>query len=242
MEYLYKLAEENALNEQGHIKLINADILDKAVWEFTEYKPFDLIIINDVFEHIYNSTTFFKRIREFSGNYTVVYFAVPNGDSWQSIEKEGHKFIFGLTLLEPGVWSEIVGSFNIYYRPLDFYQLHFQDIGFPHLYLIVDEHLIQTAPKRVQKKFAKLGQKIKSNPFKSKFLNDKAKHQFQLLQQKLSEDLKENNPLKIHLSYDQHFWEGFAIQTINPELEKDENLIHVTSVPRKPVHGEKYKR
>lgn len=34
---------------------------------------------------------------------------------------------------------------------------------------------------------------------------------------------------------------GFAIQTISPELEKDENLIHVTSVPRKPVHGENTK-
>ena len=68
-EDLHKLAEANALNEPGYIKLINADVLDKSVLEFTGSRPFDLIIINDVFEHIYDSTALFKRISEFSGCY-----------------------------------------------------------------------------------------------------------------------------------------------------------------------------
>lgn len=228
LDYLHELAKANALNENGHIKLIKKDVLDKSVLNDTDNQPFDLIIINDVFEHIYNSYAFFYRIKEFSGDDTIIYFEIPNGESWQGIEKEGHKFLFGLTLLEPGAWPKELGAFNIYYRPFEYYHLHFNHIGFPHLYLMVDKNLIEKSQERVTNKFTELEKKINDGPFESNFLNEHARHKFELLKQKLTDVLGEECPLKLHLFYDQFFWRGYAAREIIPNLENTYDLIRIT--------------
>jgi 2-polyprenyl-3-methyl-5-hydroxy-6-metoxy-1,4-benzoquinol methylase len=109
LDYLHKLGVANAQNE-GVVTLINADILDKEITEQLGTAPFDLMILHDVFEHVYDSSALFKRIGEFSHEASVVNFAIPTGDCWQAIEREAHRFAFGLSLLEPGSWAEEMGE------------------------------------------------------------------------------------------------------------------------------------
>ncbi len=228
LDYLHRLGEANALNEPGNIKLINADILDRGISAELGAEPFDLIMLHDVFEHVYDSSALFRRIGDLSDVGTTVNFAIPNGDCWQAIEREAHRFMFGLTLLEPGAWSELTGSFNIYYRPLHYYQLFFQAIGFSHLYLMIDRQLVQTAVERVQLKFRELEQKVTAGPFASDHLNSLARHRFALLEHQLAEDIKEKNPLYIHLMYDHYVWQGFAAKNIVQPLEHAEDIVRLT--------------
>lgn len=227
LEYLHQLALANARNETGQIKLINMDILDQNILAETDNQPFDLIIIDDVFEHIYDSLALFNRIKSLSHTDTVVYFAIPNGGSWQGIENEGHKFQFGLTLLEPGAWPKELGPFSIYYRPLEFYQLYFHHIGFPHLYLMIEEDKLNTSRERVLAKFADLETKVASGPFPSDFHNEHARRKFHLLKQHLTGIIDED-PLRVHILYDQYFWQGYATQRIIPDLENKDSLARIS--------------
>ncbi|MCC7130233.1 MAG: class I SAM-dependent methyltransferase [Anaerolineae bacterium] len=227
LQYLHDLALTNAEHEPGFIKLINMDILDEHIFSEIENRPFDLIIVNDVFEHIYTSTALFRRIRELSHHGTILYFAIPNGEAWQSIENEGHLFKFGISLLEPGAWPRDVNPFNIYYRPIEYYQLHFQYAGFRHLYIKVEENALSSCKDRIVEKFSELEQKITNGSFVTNYQNNHGRHKFELLNQRLQEILKQNDLLKLHLSFDQSFWVGYATSEINPNLEDKTDLIRI---------------
>jgi len=226
--YLHELALANAMDEKGYIKLINKDVLDKNVLIDTENEHFDLIIVNDVFEHIYDSIALFQRIRYFSHNKTIIYFAIPNGESWQGIENEGHKFQFGLSLLEPGVWPKELGAFNIYYRPIEYFQLFFQSVGYPHLYIKVDKNALVSCKEQVISKFIELEHKLKDSPFTTGFQNDHARHRFKLLKQRLEEILEQQDLVKLNIVYNHYFWVGYATSEIIPNLETKEDLVRVS--------------
>src|SRR5437870_601911 len=132
---LFDLGRANILNEKGRITLEHGDVLERDVLENVNGLPFDLIILNDVFEHIYDCVGLLARLKKISGSNTIIYFSTPNGASYPTVDKEAHFFRFGLSLLEPANWSEVVGGFNVYYRPLLTYQLQLNAIGFPFLYL-----------------------------------------------------------------------------------------------------------
>src|SRR5688500_1941278 len=217
---LIDLALANAKDEPGYIRLIHGDVLDDKTFAETDGEPFDLIVLNDVFEHIYDSVGLFERLSGFSGPNTVIYFEIPNGNSYSAIEQEGHFFKFGLSLLEPSDWKDVVEGFNVYYRPLVFYQLHFQASGFPYLYLRLDGHLVEKASKEVRNRFAALEERISASPFGLTRLNEKLKRRFAILKQSLARDLSRDNPLELHLKYERFFWTGLATKAANPVLDK----------------------
>lgn len=204
---LHELALENAKREEGHIALERGNVLDRSV---LPGEKFDLLIINDVFEHVFDVESFFGRIAALSDKKATVYFAIPNGESYHSINREGHKFLFALTLLEPGSWGSVVGDFNIYYRPLDLYRYYFYKAGYRYLYVKVDFAEAEKARARVSAKFAEIAEKLEQDPFDNPVLNARAREKFELLRQKLDHDLKRDDPMIVHLKYEQYFWIGYG--------------------------------
>jgi len=203
----HELALINAQGEPGSINLVHGNILDNSI---LRGKTFDALIFNDVFEHIFDVEHLFHRIDALSKLNSIVYFAIPNGESYHSILKEGHKFIFGLTLLEPGNWGSVVGNFNIYYRPLDLYRYYFGKAGFNHVYLMVNPDEVKEAPDRVKMKYKEIENLLQDDSFENPGLNNQARIKFQLLKQKLDRDLSRSNPLILHLKYEQYFWIGYG--------------------------------
>lgn len=229
--HLHQMAVAHARGERGDIHLLHHDILDDAVIDQCEGKPFDLIVVNDVFEHVYDSTRLFNRLDELSGDDTVIYFAIPNGESWTSIGREGHRFLPGLSLLDPGEYADAVGNaFKAYYRPLQFYWRHFRDAGFPYMYLSAARDQIKSAPQRVVEKFDELESIINNGPFQNRRVNGVVSHNFQLVRQRLARDLRRQDPIRILLHYDQYFWEGFAARLPKARLESSTGFIRLDPV------------
>lgn len=194
---LFGLAEVNIENEEGVIDIRLGNILDdKLVFE----QKFDLIIINDVFEHIFDIELLFQRIEQLSSEDTVVYFSIPNGDSYHSISKEGHRFMFGLSLLEPGYWGALVGEFNIYYRPIDIYRYYFCKAGFKYLYVHCENSKHPGAADRIKNKLEEFDEKLDNNFFANSTINAHARERLRLLKQKLQRDLSISPPELIHIN------------------------------------------
>jgi len=79
--------------------------------------PFDLMVLNDVFEHIYDTAALLDNMAHLLRPGGVVYYKVPNGLATRSVLSEGHKKVFALSLLPPDYWQFFVKApFQIYYR------------------------------------------------------------------------------------------------------------------------------
>lgn len=209
LEYLHKLALENVRDEPIDANFIFGDFLNLNTREQLGPSPFDVIILNDVFEHIYDFEHLFRCIKSLCHSETVLYFAIPNGDSHHMIECEGHRQLFGLTLLEPGAWSLVTGTFNIYYRPYVLYQSMFRMIGLPHIYLAHAGKLDKVID-RTRSRLNEIKEKVLAGPFTSRDANAMASRKVRTLIEKFEEDAIRLSAFDIFVKYEDHFWEGFA--------------------------------
>jgi len=95
--------------------------------------PFDIAIVNDVFEHVYDTDGLLMNLKALLAPGGKLYFKIPNGLATRNVLREGHKGIFGLSLLPPDYWSLFVKApFSIYYRRWSCYQALFATFGFRH--------------------------------------------------------------------------------------------------------------
>jgi 2-polyprenyl-3-methyl-5-hydroxy-6-metoxy-1,4-benzoquinol methylase len=86
-----KLGEVNARGE-ADVKLINCDASTfAATKQLGEDGPFDIIIVNDVFEHIYDTAGLVANLSKLMAPGGRVYFKVPNGLATRDVLQEGHK-------------------------------------------------------------------------------------------------------------------------------------------------------
>ncbi len=86
-------------------KIMDASSIDMR----REFGPrsFDLILLNDVLEHIYDTTSLVANLDYLLSDKGSIYFKVPNGLSPRFALSEGHRKIFGLTLLDPDCWFHL---------------------------------------------------------------------------------------------------------------------------------------
>jgi 2-polyprenyl-3-methyl-5-hydroxy-6-metoxy-1,4-benzoquinol methylase len=117
-----KLAEINAQDEQP-VTFLKVDAAGPFFREMVEpHGPFDLVILNDVLEHIYDTYQLLANIKSVLARNGTVYFRVPNGKCFSHVLREGHKRVFGIALLPPDYWSHyVLTPVHIYYRPWEHY-------------------------------------------------------------------------------------------------------------------------
>lgn len=101
-----RLAEANARDE-AECEFIKCDASTyTARAQLAERGPFDLIIINDVFEHIYDTAGLLTNVRAVMSPDALFYYKVPNGWATRSVLSEGlhYEFHTGAAgyLVEPG--------------------------------------------------------------------------------------------------------------------------------------------
>lgn len=103
---------------------------------------FDVVLLNDVLEHIYDTASLVANLDWLLNDSGIVFFKVPNGVSPRFILSEGHRRIFGLAVLEPDCWFYLYPKrASIFYRPLSHFQAIFNHFGLPQVLLMDSERV-----------------------------------------------------------------------------------------------------
>ena len=128
-------------------KVMDASSIDMR----REFEPrsFDLILLNDVLEHIYDTTSLVANLDYLLGDKGAIYFKVPNGLSPRFALSEGHRKIFGLTLLDPDCWFHLYPKrASIFYRPINYFNAIFSYYGFTDRLYIDEEEVFRRFSKK----------------------------------------------------------------------------------------------
>lgn len=126
-----KLAEENARGECSPTLYLCDASTRAARSRLQPHGPFDLVIVNDVFEHIFDTAGLLENISSLMAPGGKLFFAVPNGLAPRFVLSEGHKKVFGISLLAPDYWSHFVKTpFHVYYRRWEYFAALFEKYGF----------------------------------------------------------------------------------------------------------------
>lgn len=134
-EPLYEFAclnNQNEVYEKGSCKFILTDATSPDCIEKLPNNYFDLIIVNDVFEHVYDTIQLMNNLSILGNEKAVIYFAIPNGNDMRFIAREGHSGHPGLSLIRPLSWCKLTKDkyWNIYYRQFEYYKAIFSFYGF----------------------------------------------------------------------------------------------------------------
>lgn len=137
-EPLYNFAMLN--NKEEHYELGSCEFIhvDALSANFVKKIPndfFDLIIVNDVFEHVYDTVQLLSNISRVANKNAAIYFAIPNGNELRFVAREGHSGYCGISLIDPLLWFTLAGEqqWSIYYRQFEYYKALFTYFGFSNI-------------------------------------------------------------------------------------------------------------
>jgi len=134
-EPLYDFACLNTKDEdygEGSCSFVLTDATSVDFLEKLPHNFFDLIIVNDVFEHVYDTVQLLSNLSIVASDKALLYYVIPNGNDMRFMAKEGHSGHNGLSLIRPLSWSMLTKDkyWNIYYRQYPYYQALFSFYGF----------------------------------------------------------------------------------------------------------------
>ncbi len=140
VEISQPLYEFACLNNQGESYPLGGGCcfiqVDATSPDFLEKLPhnyFDLIIVNDVFEHVYDTVQLLSNLSQVASESSAIYFVIPNGNDLRFVAKEGHSGQCGISLICPFFWHTLTKNHDIYYRQYEYYQALFRFFGFEHI-------------------------------------------------------------------------------------------------------------
>lgn len=230
VEKNHRLALENAksLDLNVDFKLLDATHR-KIQTEFEDVK-FDVIILNDVFEHVYNTTTLLENLSAIAASNCMLYFAIPNGTAIQYVKKEGHYDVPGVVLLSPANWQYFMKMpFNAFYRPISYYFALFEYTGFKEITLFdygcnddkrkYKKDVLERVEEMQQALHVFIGESDAPLGYKNHL-----KNQIRVYIEELNWDLDQMPLAQFKYKYDIAFWKGFAVKT--DQLSNAYNSIH----------------
>ena len=206
-----KLAEINARDE-ADVVFLNCDASSrKARKELEQYGPFDLIVVNDVFEHIYDTTGLLDNARNLLKDDGLLYYKVPNGHATRHVLAEGHKKVFGIAQLPPDYWHLFVKApFHIYYRRWEYYDALFSYFGFEHM---LDLNDILDANHELTKRHIindrnRIHRHLKPENFQNRVQFAHVRRACKYYLEEMERDLEELDWPQLYRKYRVTFWEG----------------------------------
>lgn len=206
-----QLAEVNARNE-ADVKFLNCDASSYlAVSQLAPDGPFDIFIVNDVFEHIYDTVGLMNNISRLAAPGAAIYFKIPNGLATRHVLMEGHKKVFGISLLAPDYWSTFISApFHIYYRRWGYFQAIFDMFGFTGLNSLnsIADTDIDSTRRFIVNDVNRIRRHIKPENFENQtqysFIRNAAKYYYE----EVREDLETMEWEELYRKYRVTFWEG----------------------------------
>ena len=206
-----RLAEINA-QDDADVTFINADASSfPALKQLAPHGPFDFVVLNDVLEHIFDTPGLFSNIVQMTKPGATVYFKVPNGLATRHVLQEGHKKVFGISLLPPDYWSHYVGApFHIYYRRWSYFEALFDRFGLTlvkTLNTMRDANIEQTR-RKIRDDLKEIDAAFDNNSFKSDAQKIYLQGALQKYREEVEHDLEALNHEDLFFKYRITFWEG----------------------------------
>jgi 2-polyprenyl-3-methyl-5-hydroxy-6-metoxy-1,4-benzoquinol methylase len=205
------LAQVNAQGD-ADVPFIHCDAASRRARNLMgSHGPFDIVFVNDVFEHIYDTAALLDNIRYLMKPDGLLYFKVPNPHATRHVLLEGHKGVFGISLLAPDYWSKFVKApFHIYYRRWPYFLAHFRELGFTQLKILNrnTDGSIESTQAHIQRDVRKIKQHLKSANFASPDQFKTIRQACQLYFDEVEEDMAALSWEDLHRKYRVTFWEG----------------------------------
>jgi 2-polyprenyl-3-methyl-5-hydroxy-6-metoxy-1,4-benzoquinol methylase len=203
-----------AANAKGvaEIPLIKADASSVAIRKTFAPGSFDMIVLNDVLEHIYDTASLFDNLDYLLSKNGLVYFKVPNGLSPRWALSEGHRKVFGLSLMDPDAWQYLYPKpASIYYRPLSHFQALFQWFDLPHVTFVDNERRLERCTSaRLNADIEKVELAAKALAHDDKVAMNYIRRCVRQYRQRFDFDLQERGEDYVRFTYGTNFFIGYA--------------------------------
>lgn len=203
-------AKANALNT-AEIEFTVLDASSIDVRKTFEKGSFDFVLLNDVLEHIYDTASLVANLDWLLSDTGMVFFKVPNGFSPRFVLSEGHRRIFGLTVLDPDCWFYLYPKrASIFYRPFSHFDAIFSHFGLSQTLLIDEERVFarMTARKlkeQIKEIFAKARGVEHPDPVFKTYL----RKGIQRFRDEFFYDVENNTTEFVQYKYGSYFFTGF---------------------------------
>lgn len=215
---LYEFALLNSQGEtydSGSAAFVLTDATSPDFLKKMPHNYFDLIIVNDVFEHVYDTVQLLSNLAEVANAHCAIYFVIPNGNDLRFIAKEGHSGHCGISLLWPLFWHTMTGDklWNVYYRQYEYYQALFSHFGFHVVdFINYPGHIgLSEIKERISCEYEITKQTIAQNePNFPKAYASKLRSALKGFENQMQYDLKQLDAPKLAWKYLTKFWSGFA--------------------------------
>lgn len=175
-------------------------------------KSFNLVILNDVLEHIYDTTTLFETLDYLLDDDGAVYFKVPNGMSPRFILSEGHRKIFALTLLDPDCWFYLYPKrASIFYRPFPYFVALFSHFGFKQMELFDDEDVLRRfTAQKIRRQIKSIFEKSRDFAYPGADIARLARERIVKFRDDFDNDVATRSDDFVKLKYGSYFFTGAA--------------------------------
>lgn len=205
---LIEYAKLNSWNESlggGAVQYFQCDATSIDFLKLLPHKRFDLVIINDVFEHIYDTAALLKNLNAVANDRCAVYFEIPNPHYIPFAFKEPHLGRDYLSLLPPFLWHKYleVKDYSIYYRRFEYYCALLNYFGFGTISYLNYPDFADTSTggkiKELYRKADKIPDGSDASPYLSSFED--------MVEYDVSTGMAYS---ELHWKYLTDFWRGFA--------------------------------
>lgn len=208
---LLSYAEAN-IRGLANIDLRVLDASDVTIRHMFSRHSFDLIVLNDVLEHIYDTTRLFSNIDYLLNDRGFVYFKVPNGLSPRYILSEGHRKIFGLSLLDPDCWFYLCPKrASIFYRPMQYFEAIFSFFDLSQIIWTDHEDVFRRfSHRKLKSQIREVFQKLRDYDFMDASIKPVLRHQIIKFRDEYDHDLENYGEDYVKFKYGSYFYIGFA--------------------------------
>jgi 2-polyprenyl-3-methyl-5-hydroxy-6-metoxy-1,4-benzoquinol methylase len=205
------LAAANARGD-AEVEFINCDASSRRAQNTLGPRgPFDLVLVNDVFEHIFDTAGLLRNLQLLMKPGAALYYKVPNGMATRSVLSEGHKKKFGISLLPPDYWHMYIAApFHIYYRRMAYFDALFAQFGFvTHKFLTnIGDANIQATRKFIQADLIRIDRTLKAQAYETPAQLAALRNAIRYYMDEVKEDLQKMEWWDLFMTYRATFWEG----------------------------------
>ena len=209
---LIEYARENFKSVADDIETHIADASSVAIRKLFKKGQFNLIVLNDVLEHIYDTTTLIENLDYLLDENGVVFFKVPNGHSPRFVLSEGHRKIFALTILDPDCWFHLYPKrASIFYRPFPYFTSIFEHFGFGHMTLFDEEDVLRRFnAKKLRRQIRDIFVKAKEYEFPDKVAAKLVRERIVKFRDDFDYEVESKSEGAVVFKYGSYFFTGFA--------------------------------
>jgi 2-polyprenyl-3-methyl-5-hydroxy-6-metoxy-1,4-benzoquinol methylase len=194
---------------------------------------FNLVILNDVLEHIYDTTSLFDNLDYLLDGDGIVFFKVPNGYSPRFVMSEGHRKIFALTLLDPDCWFHLYPKrASVFYRPFAYFTSIASHFGFKDAVLFDNEEVLRRfTAKKLRRQIKEIFVKAREFNFPDAVTARLVRERIVRFRDDFDFEIEARPEDAVKFKYGSYFYTGFFARRAGL-IEESADTLRIEGFPR----------